>query len=159
MANPQELSVKLVVDMWHTHIQRCNQLLEALSDEQLLREIAPGKNRGIYLLGHLTAVHDRMITLLGLGERLCPQLDGPFLSQPDRAAEDTATVSELREYWNAVNTALAEGFTTLTPEAWFQRHNAVSEEDFAKEPHRNKLNLLLNRSHHLAYHFGQIVLL
>lgn len=40
-----------------------------------------------------------------------------------------------------------------------QKHSAVSEEDFAKEPHRNKLNLLLNRTNHLSYHHGQLVFL
>jgi hypothetical protein len=29
----------------------------------------------------------------------------------------------------------------------------------AKEPHRNKLNLLMNRTNHLSYHLGQLVLL
>ena len=32
-------------------------------------------------------------------------------------------------------------------------------EDFIKEPHRNKLNVLLTRTTHLAYHAGQLALL
>jgi hypothetical protein len=34
----------------------------------------------------------------------------------------------------------------------------VSEEDFAKEPHRNRFTLLLSRTGHLAFHLGQVVL-
>ena len=51
-----------------------------LSEEQLLQEIAPGKNRLIYLWGHLTAVNDALIPLLGFGERLHPELDAMFFA-------------------------------------------------------------------------------
>ena len=42
--------------------------LDSLSDEQLQKEIAPGKNRGIYILGHLIAVHDDMLAILNWAE-------------------------------------------------------------------------------------------
>jgi hypothetical protein len=48
---------------------------------------------------------------------------------------------------------------TLSTEDWLSRHTAVSEEDFAKEPHRNKLNILVSRTTHLAGHTGQMVYL
>jgi hypothetical protein len=35
----------------------------------------------------------------------------------------------------------------------------ISEQDFAKEPMRNKLNVLINRTNHLAYHYGQLRLI
>jgi len=34
----------------------------------------------------------------------------------------------------------------------------VSEEDFAKEPHRNRFTMLLGRTAHLGFHLGQAVL-
>jgi len=37
---------------------------------QLEQQVAPGKNRLIYLWGHLTAVNDGLLPLLGIGERL-----------------------------------------------------------------------------------------
>ena len=37
--------------------------------------------------------------------------------------------------------------------------NNATDEDFAKEPARNKLSVLLNRTNHLAYHLGQLRLL
>jgi len=36
---------------------------------------------------------------------------------------------------------------------------AVSDEDFSKEPHRNKLNVIINRTNHMSYHLGQLILL
>jgi hypothetical protein len=47
----------------------------------------------------------------------------------------------------------------LTPDEWFQKHTAVTSEDFAKEPHRNRLNIVVTRTSHLSYHLGQLVLL
>jgi hypothetical protein len=35
----------------------------------------------------------------------------------------------------------------------------MTEEDFEKEPGRNKLSVLINRTNHMAYHLGQLVLL
>ena len=155
----QQLFVTMAIQGWESYIRRTDQLFAGLTDEQLLKEIAPGKNRGIYLLGHLTAVHDRMLPMLGLGEPLYPQLEKPFLSTPDKSGLAFPSSQELRQYWSESNRKLAEGFAALTPHEWFQRHTAVSAEDFAKEPHRNKLNLILNRTGHLSYHLGQLVLL
>ena len=66
-------------------LDRLNKTFDAMSDEELQQEIAPGKNRIFYLLGHLAAVHDRMLPLLGLGIRLHVELDQDFLTNPDRA--------------------------------------------------------------------------
>ena len=43
---------------WKQNIDRTDKFFSALSDAQLQQEIAPGKNRLIYLWGHLTAVND-----------------------------------------------------------------------------------------------------
>jgi len=72
---------------WKNTVGRANKAFSALTEEQFLREIAPGKNRIIYLLGHLTAINDGMHTILGIGERLHPELDLMFISDPDRATE------------------------------------------------------------------------
>jgi len=61
--------------------------------------------------------------------------------------------------WNTVNTTLTNHFNTMQPSDWLDRHTKVSPEDFAKEPHRNKLNILLTRTNHLSYHSGQLNLL
>lgn len=155
----QQLFIKMSILGWEAYMRRADQLFSNLTEEQFLAEIAPGKNRAIYLLGHLTAVHDRMLPLLGLGEILYPLLEHPFLSNPDKSGLDFPSIPELLKYWSEVNTKLADGFKTLSPNEWFNRHTAVTAEDFAKEPHRNKLNLLLNRTGHLAYHVGQLILL
>jgi hypothetical protein len=134
-------------------------MFAAFSDDELQQEVAPGRNRVFYLLGHLTAVHDRMFPLLGLGERLYEQLDPPFLTGPDRAMPDTISADALRQAWSGVNDTLTRAMEALPSEAWLQKHAAVSAEDFAREPLRNRLAVLLSRTAHVQFHMGQIRLI
>ena len=50
-----QLFVKMVLSSWNTQYAELWKLLDQLSDEQLQNETSPGRNRGIYLLGHLVA--------------------------------------------------------------------------------------------------------
>ena len=154
-----QTSVKMMLDRWNGAMKSCDDLLHALTDEQLQQEIAPGKNRGIYLLGHLIAVHDDMLRLLGMGEKAYPQLVHAFIESPDKAVAELPALKDLRQFWEEQKHDLKGRFEALQSEAWFERHTAVSESDFVNEPHRNKLNILLTRTTHLTYHTGQLVLL
>ena len=155
----KELFVKMSIMSWDTENARVTKLLDSLTDDQLMAETAPGRNRGIYLIGHLASVSDGLFTLFGWGERLYPQLEVPFVKNADRSAPNTATPAEIREYWKTVYSKFTEAIKKASTDEWFTRHTAVSEADFAKEPHRNKLNVLLSRTSHLSYHRGQLVYL
>jgi len=159
MNNQQNLFVKMALDAWNIQIDRTTKLFDSLSDEQLSAEVAHGRNTGIYLLGHLAAVHDQMLPLLGLGVQLHPDLFEPFVKTPDKSGQVFPSTPHLRACWREVNQALSTAFSGLSAEEWFKRHTAVSEEDFTKEPHRNKLNLIMNRTAHLANHLGQLAFL
>ena len=159
MENQKQLLIKSVFDSWNTKIKEANTLIDSLTDEQLQKEIAPGKNRGIYLLGHLAAVHDQMLPILDFGKPHYEHLNELFHDKPDKAVADLPQISNLRIYWKNANENVNARLSKLTPDEWFQKHTSISAEDFAKEPHRNKLNVVLNRTMHLAYHLGQLVLL
>jgi hypothetical protein len=159
MPDHQQIFIKMALDSWYTQIKRADKLFNEFTDEQLSADIAPGKNSGVYLLGHLTAVHDMILPLFGLGKLLYPSLENTFLRNPDKSGLPSPAVKELRQYWNNVNNSLAAHFNNMQPDEWFQKHASVSAEDFIKEPHRNKLNVLLNRTNHLSYHLGQVILL
>ncbi len=155
----KELFIKMVLSNWELQISRMNNLLGKLSDEELSAQTAPGRNTGAYILGHLAAVSDSMFTFLGLGEPLRPEMDELFIRKPENSGIEKPSVSELKEYWNNVNSALTQKISQMQADEWFTRHTAVSEEDFAKEPHRNKLNIVINRTNHLSYHLGQLIYL
>ncbi|MFM2306941.1 MAG: hypothetical protein RLZZ367_1610 [Bacteroidota bacterium] len=152
-------SVKMILDRWTASVKATDTLLNTLTDEQLQKEVAPGKNRGIYLLGHLIAVHDDMLILLGMGEKLYPELNEPFIKNADKVIADIPTVATLRANWTKQCAVMEQKFAAVKTEEWFEKHTAVTAEDFAKEPHRNKLNIILTRTTHLQYHLGQLVLL
>ena len=145
------------LNVWNGNIERADKLFLALTPDQLQKEIAPGKNRLIYLWGHLTAVHDRMLPLLGFGPRLHAELDDIFLSKPDKAVQKIPSAEEIKKSWNEVNGKLREGYAKLLPADWLQKHSGVSAEDFVKEPLRNRFAILLSRTGHLSYHLGQAV--
>jgi uncharacterized damage-inducible protein DinB len=152
----EELFASVAINSWKLVVGQLNKILSSLSDEELQKEVSPGRNRVLYLVGHLTAVHDRMFPLLGLGDRLHPGLDAEFIDNPDRHTAYGISPAELRKAWAEVNTRLTAAFEALRPEQWLERHTAVSEEDFKKEPHRNRLAVLMSRTNHASFHTGQI---
>lgn len=155
----KELFIKMVMSNWDLQVGRMNKVLNKLNDEELSTPTAPGRNTGVYLLGHLAAVSDGMFTFLGIGGRLNPAMDEVFMRNPEESALEKPSIAELKAYWNKVNELLSEKMSQIASEEWFNRHTAVSEEDFVKEPHRNKLNIVINRTNHLSYHLGQLVYL
>ena len=159
MINSAELFTKMALHAWNTQISSTSELLFSLTDEQLLNEIAPGKNRGVYLLGHLLVYHDAMNDILGLGNRKHSDLDPAFMHNPDKSDLEMPVISTLKQYWSDVHQNLSLVFEKMQPDDWLKRHNAMTDEDFAKEPTRNKLSVLMNRTGHVAYHLGQIRLL
>ena len=154
----EHLPIRMATDSWINTVGRADKVFAGLTEQQFLREVAPGRNRVIYLLGHLTAVNDGLHTILGIGERLHPELDATFISEPDRAIQPLPPVADLLKGWSNVHASLAEKFARLAPHEWLQRHMSVSEQDYAKDPSRNRLSVLHSRTNHLSYHLGQIIL-
>src|ERR1700738_2598333 len=144
----QQLFVKMALNAWEANVKRAIALFNNFTDEELFQEVAPGKNRVIYLLGHLIAVHDMMLPLLGLGERQYLKLDEAFISNPDKLIKELSSPGELRTYWININDILLSRFNSLSPDEWFQKHVMISDEDFVKEPHRNRLSVLISRTNH-----------
>src|SRR5688572_31963702 len=132
MTATEPLFIKMVLDHWNTSIKRMDDLFNELPDEQLLQQVAPGRNRGIYLLGHLAVIHDMMLNLLGFEQPLHPEWEKIFVSNPDNPQASMPSISELKQYWKEVNQKLTGHFQRLQPAEWFQKHNAVTAEDFKK---------------------------
>ena len=93
------LFVQMVLTAWQLQNTRADDLLNKISEDQLMQETAPGRNTGIYLLGHLAAVNDGLFKLLGIGERLHSELDEIFLNNPDKSGQTMPSVDELKKYW------------------------------------------------------------
>jgi hypothetical protein len=143
---------------WKSNADRTETFFHALSRDQLQQEVAPGRNRLLYLWGHLAAVNDGLFPLLGLGPKLHPELEAMFLANPDRTVTSVSSRSELKDAWGQINDALWSAFNGWTTAEWLQKHSAISDEEFLREPHRNRFSVMLNRSSHMAFHYGQAIL-
>ena len=159
IATQLNLLVKMTLMAWDAQNTHLHKLINSLTDEQLAKETAPGKNTGVYLLGHLIAVSDGLLPLLGFGNRLFPEMEEVFLKNPDKSGLARPSVTELKQRLETVNKKLDSHFQSADINEWLSRHTAVSAEDFAREPHRNKLNTIITRTGHMAYHIGQMRLL
>jgi hypothetical protein len=155
----QQLFVQMALHSWNTQIARAEKIFNSYSEAEFFEPVAPGKNRIIYLFGHLATYHDILKETLGIGKQTRPELIAPFLQNPDSNSSVYPSLTELKVYWENVHTELKELFSSLTAEEWFKRHHAMTDEDFVKDPSRNRLSVVLNRANHVAYHIGQINLL
>src|SRR5258708_31801797 len=65
----EELFLAVAMNGWKGNIERAEKMFSALSEENLLKKVAPGKNPLVYLLGHLTAPQYPMLPLFGFWRR------------------------------------------------------------------------------------------
>ena len=157
-ARMDELFITTAVASWKQVVNRLDERFALLDHEQLQKQVAPNKNRLLYLFGHLTAVHDRMLPMLGIGERLHPELDEAYITNPDRTIADPVSVTDLKRARSEVNAAITSAVERFSAADWLKKHNAVSDEDFSKDPTRNRLAVFLSRTNHASFHTGQMVL-
>lgn len=156
--NRDQIFIDMALKAWNIQIARADKFFNSLSDDALVKEIAPGKNRIVYLLGHLITVNEGMITLFSLGDRSYTSWDEAFIKNPDKSITEIPDAAMLRHAWSESNERLTKLFLTMSADDWFGRHTSMTDEDLVKEPSRNKLSVLLNRTSHVAYHLGQLVL-
>jgi hypothetical protein len=147
--------INQLLDQWENKIRETTELFESL-DEQLA--VSPGKNRVIYLLGHLLAIHDRLFEALELDERSYPEYDELFLT-PQHPANNYPAYKLLLQQWGSVNETLSFHLRQLSQDDWLSKHHYVSEADFIVAPKRNKFNVFLSRNAHLFHHAGQLALI
>jgi hypothetical protein len=97
--NIEKSFVESALRGWKSNLDRADELFGALSPGQLEQEVAPGKNRLIYLWGHLAAVNDGLLPLLGIGARLHPEFDAMFLTNPDKSIQLAVSGQSLKAAW------------------------------------------------------------
>jgi uncharacterized damage-inducible protein DinB len=147
-----------VITFWRDNNKQITDFFNKHADDVYANNVAPGRNTGIYLLAHLVAVSDGLFPILGLGGKHYPELE-VFIRESETNAGPQPTLADLKAKWDEINTKLEAEFAKQTSDWWLDRHMNVSEADFALEPNRNKLNVLLSRASHENYHRGQLVFL
>jgi len=148
-----------VINNWKGQNKAVTSFINKYEDSAYLKEVAAGRNRAVYIFGHLIVASDNLLPMFGLGDPLFPSFSELFSKHPDRTFADIPTIAELRQSWETVNNTLTAHFDNMPITDWLSRHTRVSEEDFALDPLRNKLNVLISRTIHEGYHLGQLTLL
>ena len=143
---------------WDTYNRNMQKVFDSIREEDFDRPIVPGGNSPSWLLGHLADADDALLELFGMGKRMFPELAKIY--HHERGTNQTGHLSkeELNIKWKAIVNELDTNFKRMSENDWLSRHMVVSEEDFKKQPHRNKLNVMLSRVTHKASHLGQIAL-
>ena len=150
IAGPEQarLFTRIALNTWKATVGRFDDIVAASTDEDLEREVTVGQNRLSYLIGHLTTLHDRLLPLLGLGDRQHTEFDAEFSDERDAHRAIDLSASRLREAWNDVNAALVAGMERLTPEQWLEKASTLTD--------ASRLSVLLNWTSHVSQHSGQI---
>jgi len=144
---------------WNEQNKRLLSLVNSMNEEQLESHIAPGRNSGTYLLGHLAAINYTMLTLFDLGENPHPKLETIYLLNADKAIIHDYKTDDLKKLLVDSIQLFEEKSKALTEADWLDRHMNITEEEFKTQQHRNKINVLISRTLHLVYHLGQLSLL
>lgn len=144
---------------WAQYNKRMEKVITSIPDHLFHQPIVAGGNSPSWLLGHLADTDDALLELLGVSKRLFPALGTIYHHERGKNQDNHLSKDELLTQWKSIVAILDKAFASWNEKEWLSRHTAVSEEDFAKEPHRNKLNVLLTRVTHKASHLGQIAML
>jgi hypothetical protein len=136
-----------------------NVYLKNLTDEELTHEILPGKNHGVWMLGHLIASDDDLSLYLGKGPRLYPEYEGVF-TQGSRLkpAGEYPAPSVLREQWYNVVEKNKKIYSELKDEELLQPHEMLKGK-IGDDYFKTKGNVAINWLLHQLYVTGQLSVL
>ena len=72
---PEQTFVDAALRSWRSNMDRAWKLFGSLTPDELELEVAPTRNRLIYIWGHLSASNDAILPLFGFGPRRFPDLE------------------------------------------------------------------------------------
>jgi hypothetical protein len=150
--------LEICLMQWNILNQRAQKMMDSISDEKFFAPIMPGGNSPSWLMGHLADTDDKLLGMFGIRERMFPELSTIYHHERSTNQNGHLTRAELSIKWKAVLAELDRAYNNMSESDWLSRHTAVSAEEFIKEPHRNKLNVMLGRISHKASHLGQVAM-
>ena len=150
--------IEISLLQWDTYNRRMQKVIDTITDQNFNSAIVANGNSPSWLLGHLADTDDKLLELFGIKNRMFPELEKIY--HHDRGTNQTSHLSkeDLNTKWKAITAELDNAFKSWSESDWLSKHAAVTEDDFKKEPQRNKLNVLLSRVAHKASHLGQIAM-
>jgi uncharacterized damage-inducible protein DinB len=151
-------TLEICLLQWDTYNNRMQKVLDNITEENFNKPVTAGANSPSWILGHLADTDDKLLELFGIRKRLFPELEKIYHHERGSNQSGHLKKTELITKWRSILAELNLAFKAMSESDWHGRHQAVSEEDFKKEPHRNKLNVMLSRVAHKASHLGQVAM-
>lgn len=146
-------------EQWKIYTNWINGHLSKLSDEQLKHTIAPGKNHGVWLLGHLIESEDDLCKYLGKGPMLFPQYEALFgQGSTLRSVEEYPPISQLRSEWQQILERNDTLLSQIKDEEWNEPHALLTPEQ-PDDFFRTKGRCISIWQLHQMYHCGQLTVL
>lgn len=136
----------IIYQAWLLQNRKISDLIHKLNEEDLKKDVALGRNSGLYLLGHLIASNDLLMPLFGFGEKMYPEYEKIFLCCPDKSSQNFPTVKEVKSHWFSLNENLVLKFASINEKQWIM-------ED---EKSHHQLKTMLTIVNHQCYHLGQL---
>lgn len=136
-----------------------NYNLDQIGHGGLKKEIAPGKNHGVFLLGHILTSEDSISLFLGKGELLYPEYNLIFTSGSKLQPADKYPSTELlREQLNKVFQRNTNLYSEMSDSELNEPHSLLKgkmEDDFFK----TKEGVITKFLAHQLHHTGQLSIL
>ncbi len=146
-------------ELWQNMISWASGYIDRLADEDFTSELAPGRNHGVWVLGHLIESEDELSKFLGKGEMLFPEYEETFgMKSKLLPPSEYAPVATLREQWKQVVAKNDAMFRNLKDAEWDEPHALVKgnvKDDF----YGTKGRCVYLWNLHQMYHVGQLALL
>lgn len=139
----------IIYQAWLLQNRKISDLVHKLNDEDLKKDVAFGRNSGLYLLGHLIASNDLLLPLFGFGAKMYPEYEKIFLCCPDKCAQNFPAVKAVKSHWFALNEYLNLKFSSLNEKQW------STEDDNSNHQFKTMLSIV----NHQCYHLGQLAFL
>ncbi|MDQ3021462.1 MAG: DinB family protein [Bacteroidota bacterium] len=132
--------------------------VNSLSDEDFKIELSPGKNTGVWILGHIIVSDDDLSTFLGKGELLFPWYVKLFgQGTKVQQVENYPDVATLKKCWKQVSERNKIIYSELTDKELNEPHAMI--EDFEKDYFKTKERVIMAWQLHQVYHTGQLAII
>jgi hypothetical protein len=150
---------KMFYDQWKMVITDwVNGMLGKMSDDDFKIEISPGKNHGVFLLGHFIGSEDDLSVFLGKGDYMFPEYQKIFMGKVTLLSpQEYPSVSEMKENWKKVCGKSEKIYLELTDEELNEPHAMIKDPE--KDYFKTKARVLMAWQLHQAYHAGQLAII
>jgi len=150
--------VKRFAEQYNNLADWINIYVNRLSDDEYKYELSPGKNHGVWILGHLITSDDDFSLFMGKGEMLYPEYTAIFGEGSKlQPVENYPDVPLLKEQWNNVIKKNRKVYTQIADAELDEPHCMVK--DYEKDFFKTKINIITHWQLHEMFHAGQLSVL